>query len=141
MTADDALVADTSAAVPFLSAGHTAHERARSFLRGIPLKLTSHSLAETYSVLTRLPGDARVDAADAVTLIDAHFGVATLPARAQSDAHRRLASLGVTGGAVYDGLVALAAECAGLPLVTRDARALATYAALGVRVLMIPAVD
>ena len=35
--------------------------------------LTTHSLAETCSVLTRLPGDARVTPDDAVTLIEANF--------------------------------------------------------------------
>ena len=44
------------------------------------------------------------------------------------------AGAGITGGGVYDGLVALAARDHGLPLVTRDARAVPTYRALGVAV-------
>jgi hypothetical protein len=37
------------------------------------MRWPKHTLAETYSVLTRLPGDARVHPADAVVLIDENF--------------------------------------------------------------------
>lgn len=47
---------------------------------------------------------------------------------------RVLAPLGIVGQAVYDALAGHAARAAGVPLVTRDARALGTYAALGVDV-------
>jgi len=49
-----------------------------------------------------------------------------------SDLPRVLAEVGVAGGAVYDALVALAARHGQVPLVTRDARALGTYAAISV---------
>jgi len=45
-----------------------------------------------------------------------------------------LAGLGVAGGAVYDALVALAAAQHAAELATRDARAVATYELVGVRV-------
>ena len=51
---------DTSVAVPFLMRGHAAHTYVRRRLAGTETVLTAHSLVETYSVLTRLPGDARV---------------------------------------------------------------------------------
>lgn len=89
-------------------------------------------------MLTRLPGDARVSPADAVVLIDENFTESTpLPLDAASAAHRDLARLGVSGGATYDGLVALAARQHGLVLATRDARARSTYEAVGVRVELI----
>jgi len=44
---------------------------------------------------------------------------------------RILSSRGISGGAVYDALVALAAHGASVPLLTRDRRALSTYAILG----------
>jgi toxin FitB len=44
----------------------------------------------------------------------------------------QFAAAGVAGGAVYDGLIASAAKEAGLLLVSCDARAAATYRALGV---------
>jgi toxin FitB len=45
---------------------------------------TAHSLAETFAVLTRLPGDARVDPLDAATLIDDDVVPATRDVRARA---------------------------------------------------------
>ncbi len=89
-------------------------------------------------MLTGLPGDARVGPSDAVMLIDENFaeGLA-LPPEMASGAHRDLARLGISGGATYDGLVALAARRYDLVLATRDARARLTYEAVGVRVAVI----
>ena len=101
--------------------------------KGRTLGLSGHALAETYSVLTRLPGDARVKPADAAALIDENFAESLpLGARAARVAHREFARQGIAGGATYDGLVALAARERGAVLVTRDARARSTYEALGV---------
>lgn len=129
---------DTSAAVPYVMASHVAHRATRRHLAGVGVVLTQHSLVETYSVLTRLPGDARVAPADAVTIIEANFGTPALldPGEA-SNVARVLAALGVTGGASYDALVALAARSNDLPLATRDGRAAATYLALGIDVDLI----
>lgn len=44
-----------------------------------------------------------------------------------------LAEAGISGGAVYDGLVAAAARQADATLLTLDARAAATYRAVGAR--------
>lgn len=93
---------------------------------------------ETYAVLTRLTGSARVAGADAVRIMDANFSETLfLPERAALAAHRELASVGIVGGATYDGLVALAAREYGMTLASRDARALPTYDAVGVRVELI----
>lgn len=133
------LAVDTSAAVALLMSSHVAHRVVRRHLRGQDLVLTQHSLAETYSVLTRLPGDARVAPADAVRLIDGNFGPpALLPAATAGAVPEVLAELNIVGGAVYDGLVGLAANAHDLTLATRDLRAAATYDALGVDVLAIP---
>jgi toxin FitB len=127
------LAFDTSAAIPLLLSNHRAHAAVRRSVTGKQAALTHHSLAETYSVLTRLPGDARLSPPDAVRLIESNFGpplpvpddeLASLPAV--------LAPLGIAGGAVYDALVGLAARSAHATLMTRDARALGTYRALGV---------
>ena len=132
------LAFDTSAAVPLLLRSHTAHATVRRHVAGRTPVLTAHSLAETYSVLTRLPGDARVTAGDAALLLEATFGaVLTLPTSESTTLPSVLAPLGVAGGAVYDALVGLAARAAGVPLATRDARALGTYTALGVRLEVI----
>lgn len=101
--------------------------------KGRILGLSGHALAETYSVLTRLPGDARVAPADAVALIDDNFPDSLpLGARVARAAHREFARRGIAGGATYDALVALAAREHHAVLFTRDARARATYEALGV---------
>jgi predicted nucleic acid-binding protein len=129
------LALDTSAAVPLLVRSHRAHSAVRRSVAGRQSVLTRHSLAETYSVLTRLPGDARLAPGDAVWLIESNFGVPLAAADAELEAlPALLAPLGIAGGAVYDALVALAARAAPAPLLTRDARAIATYRALGVAV-------
>lgn len=132
------LAVDTSAAVALIMSSHVAHRAVRRRLRGKDLVLTQHSLAETYSVLTRLPGDARVAPADAVRLIDANFGPpALVPGATAASVPKMLAELNIVGGAVYDGLVGLAARANDLPLATRDLRAAATYDALSVDVIAI----
>jgi len=75
-------------------------------------------------------------AADAALLLDEAF-VGTLDLPDTASAYRRLAHLGVAGGATYDGLVALAAKDNAATLATHDARALATYQAVGVEVTLV----
>lgn len=135
MTNTSRFAVDTSVAVPLLVAGHRAHEAVSEWAAGRSLGLSGPALAETYSVLTRLPGDARVTPADAVLLIDDNFPEHLTPSSdATAQAHRDLARLGVAGGATYDALVALAALEHDIVLATRDARARPTYEAVGVRV-------
>ncbi len=132
------LACDASTAIPFPVRTHPSHEAVRRHLRQREAVLTAHSLAETYSVLTRLPGDARVAPRDVVRLITSNFGRAIAPdADTLDDLPRVLATAGVLGGAVYDALVALAARASDVPLATRDARALGTYGAIGVTVEVI----
>lgn len=129
---------DTSVAVPLLVASHEQHAVVSAWAGLRTLRLSGHAAIETYSVLTRLPGDARVLPADAIAVLDASFGdPLTLHVLEAQSAHRRLAECGIAGGAVYDGLVALAAHAHEMPLATRDARARATYEALGVTVELV----
>ena len=132
------IAVDTSVAIPFVLRSHAAHADVRRHLGRRRPSLTGHSLAETYSVLTRLPGDARVLPIDAVTLIDANFGPPVLlDAATARSLPAVLAPLRIAGAAVYDALVALAARKARTPLATRDRRAAATYRALDVEVELI----
>ncbi|MDN5857516.1 MAG: hypothetical protein L0H84_02740, partial [Pseudonocardia sp.] len=96
-----------------------------------------HALAETYSVLTRLPGDVRVSASDAVGLLTQLDPPLVLGAATAARVPTVLAEAGIVGGAVYDGLVALAAVEHDVLLATRDARARSTYEALGARVAVV----
>lgn len=134
------IAVDTSAAVPYLMRSHESHTAVRQALSRFQLVLTGHSLVETYSVLTRLPGDARLAPSDAVKLIDANFGQPVLPAEQTCLAlPAELASCGIAGGAVYDALVGLAARDSQLGLATRDRRAATTYSALGLTFTLLPA--
>jgi predicted nucleic acid-binding protein len=133
-----ALVCDTSVVIPLVIESHSAHLALRRQCAGRDLALTQHSLAEAYSVLTRLPGDARVAPTDAARILAANFPQTVGPEWAvASRLPQILAPLGIAGGAVYDALVGLAALANQMVLLTRDARALPTYAAIGVRIEMV----
>jgi len=129
---------DTSVAVPLLVRSHHDHTAVVRWWNGQEVALSGHALAETYSVLTRLPGDARLAPADAARLLKARFSLplllSTRRARKLPDT---LSRLGIVGGAVYDALVALAAKDHGVALATRDARAQGTYDAVGVSVIVV----
>jgi toxin FitB len=116
---------------------HEAHRDLVRWSAGRSLALSGYALAETYSVLTRLPGDVRVAAADAGRLLGERFAA---PLVMGPEACRRLpetlSGLGIAGGAVYDALVALAAAEHGARLATRDRRARSTYEAVGVTVVV-----
>jgi predicted nucleic acid-binding protein len=129
---------DASVAVPLLVRSHQHHADVVRWWSGQELTLSGHALPETYSVLTRLPGDARLSAKDAARLLNARFTTPlTLSGPVTQEVHITLSRLGIAGGAVYDGLVALAAKEHGVALATRDARARGTYDAIGVSVILV----
>jgi toxin FitB len=129
------LLVDTSVSVPLLIASHTAHALVVAAVGRRSVALAGHAWHETYSVLTRLPGDARLSPADAVVLLKDRFErPALLDTRTARNAPAMLAEVGVAGGATYDGLIALAAKPTGIPLASRDRRAEGTYRRLGVEV-------
>ena len=131
------LALDTSVAVALLVKTHAAHAEVVGWWDGREVALSGHALAETYSVLTRLPGDLRLAPADAARLIAERFAE---PFILGSGTARRLpdvlSRLGIAGGAAYDALVALAAAEHGAELATRDARAKPTYVTVGVPVVV-----
>jgi toxin FitB len=134
----DPVAVDTSVAVPLLVRPHPAHDSTRAWRQDKDLRLAGHAAIEAYSVLSRLPGDLAVDPDTAHSLIEGLFPDSlTLDPARQRSAVAVLAAHGVAGGAVYDGLVALAALEHGLPLATRDRRALGTYQRLGVRAVTV----
>ncbi|MDX6415881.1 MAG: hypothetical protein QOG28_501, partial [Trebonia sp.] len=115
---------DTSVAVPLLVRSHHDHAGVVRWWGGQEVALSGHALAETYSVLTRLPGDARLAPADAARLLNARFAAPFMLSRPLArKLPDTLSRLGIAGGAVYDALVALAAKEHGAALATRDARA------------------
>lgn len=129
---------DTSVAIPLLVRSHHDHAVVVRWWSGQEVTLSGHALAETYSVLTRLPGDARLAPADAARLIKARFASPlVLSSRRARDLPETLSRMGIAGGAVYDALVALTAKEHGTALATRDARARGTYDAVGVKVIIV----
>jgi toxin FitB len=129
---------DTSVAVPLLVSSHRDHAAVTRWWDGQQVALSGHALAETYSVLTRLPGDARLTPADAARLLDARFAPPLLLSAALArKLPDTLSRLGIAGGAVYDALVALAAREHEVAVATRDGRAKGTYDAVGVRVIVV----
>ena len=132
-----ALALDTSVAIPLLVQTHREHAAIVRWWGGRRVVLSGHAVAETYSVLTRLPGDVRIAPVDAARLLGDWFDAPLLlgPATA-ARLPEVLARLGVSGGAVYDAIVALAAVEHDAELATRDARARATYETVGARVVV-----
>jgi toxin FitB len=129
---------DTSVAVPLLVRSHNDHASVVRWWGGQEVALSGHALAETYSVLTRLPGDARLAPADAARLLNVRFASPFMLSRSLArKLPDTLSRLGIAGGAVYDALVALAAKEHGASLATRDARARGTYDAVGVTVIVV----
>jgi toxin FitB len=129
---------DTSVAVPLLVRPHHDHAAVVRRWDGQEITLSGHVLAETYSVLTGLPGDARLAPADAARLLTARFPAPLVLSGSRArKLPGTLSRLGIAGGAVYDALVALAAKEHGAALATRDARARGTYEAVGVKVIIV----
>lgn len=84
-------------------------------------------------MLTRLPGDARLSPGDAGELLCDRFGPPiVLSARRRRTLLDALVAQGIAGGAAYDALIGLTAREAGSVLLTRDRRAVPTFAALGI---------
>jgi toxin FitB len=132
------LLVDTSVAVPLLLTSHEAHGSVVEWVGDRSVALAGHALYETYAVLTRLPGDARLSPGDAARLMREHFDPAVvLDTKSARAAPGTLSGHGIAGGATYDALVALAAKPSGVPLASRDRRAEGTYRRLGVAVEML----
>jgi len=110
---------DTSLLVAALVDGHPAHERALPWLQRVRSGadvgiISAHTLAELYSILTRLPIRPRIAPAAARQLIAENllgtFEIVTLTEADYVAVLDHLMTLGITGGAVYDALILHAAS-------------------------------
>lgn len=128
------MLVDTTVAVAAALAWHEHHSAARSAVASGETRLLAHVGLETYSVLTRLPPPHRVPAAAARDYVRATFALpaVTLPPESYDVLLDEIARQGITGGAVYDALVAATAREAGATLLTLDRRAEPTYRLLRV---------
>jgi predicted nucleic acid-binding protein len=126
--------ADTSVLVASFASWHEHHSVASAAMSRIDVML-AHCVLETYSVLTRLPAPHRIDARVVATYLRVAYGARRTVALSAAD-HRKLvdqcAAERISGGAIYDAVVGMTARRAGARLLTLDARARATYAAVGV---------
>ena len=126
--------ADTSVVVAAFASWHEKHEAARRALDA-GVRLVEHCALEAYSVLTRLPLPHRVSGDVVRDFLGARFAGSWLRLRpaAQREFVLSLPGHDLTGGAVYDALIAAAASEHGAELLTCDRRASATYERLGAR--------
>ncbi len=132
------LLVDTSVAVALVVGDHTHHPAAIRALGGRRLGLAGHAAFETFSVLTRLPAPNRRAPAQVREVLATNFpGSQFLSADRAARLLTELADLGIAGGSVYDALVGATAVEHDLPLASLDRRALDTYRALGVEVMLV----
>jgi AbrB family looped-hinge helix DNA binding protein len=92
-----------------------------------------------YSVLTRLPETLRAEPVPVAEYIHRTFPARRLQlsTREQAAPPARPADLRISGGATYDGLIALTVRAAGEDLATLDRRAQAIYDRCGVSVRLL----
>jgi predicted nucleic acid-binding protein len=124
---------DTSVLIAAFSRWHENYQQAREALKGATA-VGAHAALECMSVLTRLPVPQRTPPQLVVSFLNAHFPGPKLAL--DSAGYETLLKLSIehsiTGGAIYDALIALTAKEAGMALLTLDRRAVATYQATGV---------
>ncbi|MCB0935345.1 MAG: type II toxin-antitoxin system VapC family toxin [Mycobacterium sp.] len=126
------VLVDTSAALALVQWENPFHRAARDRLLPCRRGMAGHAAVELLSVLTRLPAPQRLSPAAALRLEMTNFPASRfLSATDTGELLREFVAAGLTGCAVYDGLVAAAAREHELPLITCDRRAEPTYRALG----------
>lgn len=128
------IAVDSSVIIAAFASWHERHDSARRALDLRP-KVVGHAVAESYSVLTRLPPPHRASATVARDFLVDRFPepYLALPGARLRDLLRTLADTGITGGATYDALIGLTANESGAELLSCDRRARVTYDAVGVR--------
>ena len=132
------IAVDASVVVAAFATWHEGHASAAAALARHP-RLPAHVALETFSVLTRLPAPHRAPADVVATFLTSRFpdAMLTLPGRDHLALLGLLARAGLSGGAIYDALVAATAKRARATLLSRDRRAQPAYEAIGVRVEML----
>ena len=126
------MTADSSAIIAAFAPWHRDHGAAAERIGEIE-DLVAHAELEAYSVLTRLPPGRRAPPCVVAEYLAEQFPGARLElaAPARRALTSDLATMEVTGGQVYDALIALTAVAHGEALLTCDRRAAPTYRRLG----------
>lgn len=132
------LLVDTSVAVALVVADHDHHAAVAAAVGPRRLGLAGHAAFEAFSVLTRLPPPSRREPMVIDRILRTNFPASLfLGASETAVLFDQLAGLGIAGGAVYDALVGAVAVAHGIPLATRDARAVDVYRTLDVEIELI----
>jgi predicted nucleic acid-binding protein len=109
---------DTNVLVAAFLRSHPHHNTARPVVERVKAGqdqgfVATHSLAEAYAVLTRLPGGQQVAPATAWQLISENvvknFTIVTLSSKEYAETLEQAAADGVEGGRTYDALLLAAA--------------------------------
>ncbi|MEM6255504.1 MAG: PIN domain-containing protein [Cyanobacteria bacterium P01_D01_bin.156] len=112
----DKVLFDTSALVAALLKDHPFHKAYLPWLeqalnQEIIGYISTHTLAELYAVLTRLPRQPKLQPKEVQTLLSnfEHFQKVILNADDYSQVMQRLVQQNIIGGGIYDALIAQAA--------------------------------
>lgn len=114
---------DTSVLIPVFLEDHQHHEASLDAFVAADKKqacCAAHSLAELYSVLTRLPGKNRLSGEQVFLFLEAiaeHLTLITLDDKEYYSAIRDAAAAGIVGGMLYDALLARCAQKAGADVI------------------------
>jgi len=108
---------DTSVIIAALLPKHPSHTPCFAQLQAAELSqiqgyLSTHSLAEIYSVMTRIPSQPRISPQEAQLLIESclrFLKVISLEAADYQITIAQMVALGLPGGAIFDALIAQAA--------------------------------
>jgi predicted nucleic acid-binding protein len=110
---------DTSVLIAGFIDSHSKHTQAVSWLqrsqtKQVDLLVSAHSLLECYSVLTRLPVSPKITPNMARLLlqenVEKYATIITLNATDYLALIKRMETLGLSGGVIYDALILRAAE-------------------------------
>jgi predicted nucleic acid-binding protein len=110
---------DTSALIAGIVEAHPMHLRCLNWLQRarageFEFLVVSHSLAETYAVLTTLPLKPRISPQLGLRLVHSNIEEAAKIVHLTTADYRttikRMADMGLSGGTVYDALIATAAQ-------------------------------
>ena len=126
------IAADTSIVVAGFASWHEAHDAARKALAE-GARLPAHVAVETLSVLTRLPPPHRASAGVVSEFLGSRFPepLLTLSEEGFRALLREAPAAEITGGSIYDALIAVTVRQAGATLLTRDLRAVGVYERMG----------
>lgn len=128
------ITADSSVLIAGFTANHEFHELVQPHLAELLKRgrLVSHTIAETYSVLSSPAGVFRAEPAAVARYLEQFIKERppiSIEASSYLEATRLLAEQGRAGGTIFDAVIALAARTAGATLITIDTRARPIYGA------------